>query len=278
MSEKQKPPRPIEEIISAMIHPATMGSTPKPYVFVEGTDDVVIYREIVERVGLSTSFPFFGERRGRKPLFDLYEKVDEYKSRVKSQVLFFADRDTSVFSPYFAEFEDKTILYPQINFTKGYSIENDLFEDGQERIMEKLRSNEERLRLNSLLESICEWFAVQMELHKNGDYINSEIDISIYSTEVIDSNGQTLSLSFLQKTNHIPASKLMINLVKENRLLMLRGKYLFPLVRRIISERTKISMVKNLSEENLWEDAIIEGLRTAGSNCRRIAAVFQNAL
>lgn len=277
MIKNKKPPRKVDEIMASLTHPATMGAAPKPYVFLEGSDDVVIYREIAERIGLSTSFPSFEGLGGRSVILILHDKIQEQKAHIKAQVLFFADRDTSVFAPYFAEFEDKAARYPQINFTKGYSIENDLFEDGQGRIRERLRSEKERLRLTLLLESVCEWFAAQMELYRNDDSATSVIDVSMSNPEVIKPGAQKLSPSFLQQYNYPTATEGMMSVVKENYLLVLRGKYLFLSVSRIVKDRQPGVLVGEIKEKHLWEDAIIQGLQTEGSNCRRIASIFQNA-
>lgn len=118
MSNKQKPPRPIEEVLASLTHPATMNASPKPYIFVEGTDDIVIYREIVKRVDLSISFPSFEGVGSRTALFLLNDKIQQQIDKIKAQVLFFADRDTSVLSLYFAEFEDKSTL---IGYAKNYA-------------------------------------------------------------------------------------------------------------------------------------------------------------
>lgn len=277
MSKHRRPPRKVDEIMASLTHPATMVAVSKPYVFVEGPDDVVIYREIATRIGLSTNFPSFEGVGGRSVIFILHDKIQAQKARIKAQVLFFADRDTSVFAPYFAEFEDETTRYPQINFTKGYSIENDLFEDGQKLLIERLYQLEKQ-RLESLIESICDWFAFQMELHRTGNSAAALIDISILSHETIEPRGATLSLVFLEKYNYSRATPIMVATVKDNYLLMLRGKYLFPLLCGIINERNGEEMIRHIKEKHLWDDAIIIGLQTEGSNCRRIAAVFQNVL
>lgn len=95
--------------------------------------------------------------------------------------------------------------------------------------------------------------------------------------EVIKPGAQKLSPSFLQQYNYPTATEGMMSVVKENYLLVLRGKYLFLLVSRIVKDRQPGVLVGEIKEKYLWEDAIIQGLQTEGSNCRRTAAIFQNA-
>ena len=80
-----------------------------------------------------------------------------------------------------------------------------------------------------------------------------------------------------EQYNYPTATEGMMSVVKENYLLVLRGKYLFLLVSRIVKDRQPGVLVGEIKEKHLWEDAIIQGLQTEGSNCRRIASIFQNA-
>lgn len=279
MSSKQKPPVPLIEVIASLKKPSLSGIAPKPYVFVEGPDDVRIYREITAKLGLSTSFPSFQAIGGRSRVFQLHLKIEGETEQIKVPVIFFADRDTSVLAPHFTEFEDIAAQYPQINFTKGYSIENDLFEDGLGKMMPKLREDEPE-RFDSLIKSVCQYFAFAMELCRLGQEADSKTDISMFSNDVIEPRSGNLSARFLARQSYAPASEEMNDLILGRYTLLLRGKYLFQLLKRIMQERTSSALVRNVEGSYLWDECINEGLSPTveSSNCKRIASVFQGTI
>jgi len=135
---------------------ANLQDTHIPVVLVEGTSDVFIYRMLREKIGnLEVDFMPCG---GRTALLKIFERRNEFPNK---KVLFIADRDLWVFTEIPKKYKD-------VFFTLGYSIENDLYHDGRTRLEELLDQKEIEKR-NKIVESVCDWFAFEVELWKNNN-------------------------------------------------------------------------------------------------------------
>jgi hypothetical protein len=266
MSSKQKNPRKIEEIIGELNKPS-LNKHNHTHVFVEGVDDVKIYREIARKKGLSTMFTF-EQQGGRIQLFNLNTKICSDPSLLNKTMLF-ADKDTFVFNSIPSEHEN-------IQFTKGYSIENDLFEDGHAFLMSEL-SVEEKIRFENLINNVSEWYAFEIEQVLLDNSKDSKIAISGLDENIIAPRSEHLQADFLVKRNHRQAEEELCQLIKNNYKLLLRGKILFEVLLRISFDRGSDS-IRHRQIEPIWNIAITEGLRTTESNCHRIIRIFENRL
>jgi hypothetical protein len=264
MSNKQKNPIKIEEIIGELSK-----STLKKhkYVFVEGVDDVKIYREIARKKDLSTLFTF-EQQGGRTQLFKLNEVICT-KPSLLNKTLLFADKDTFVFNSIPSEHEN-------IHFTKGYSIENDLFEDGHSFLMSEL-SSEEKRRFERLIHNISEWFAFEIEQVLLDNSKDSKIAISGLNSDILAPKSEQLDLAFLAKRNYTKADETLCQQIKNDYKILLRGKILFELLLRISFDRED-SSIHHKEVTSIWNISITEGLRTTESNCHRIIRIFENRL
>ena len=112
-------------------------------VIVEGKDDMTIYRWLEHRIGIDkVNFLPCG---GRDKLFQVYNRRDEF-SHIKT--IFLADKDCFVYTKTPAEYEE-------IIWTKGYSIENDLYAG---RFLEKLLSVNEEVNFRVSLKNFISYY------------------------------------------------------------------------------------------------------------------------
>ena len=260
---KQKTPRPIQEIV-AEISKSTQKKHSLQYVFVEGVDDVVIYSEIARKKGLTTKLAF-EQQGGRKQLFGLYDAI-KTNVNLLNKTIFLADQDVFVFNSIPSDHDG-------IHFTKGYSIENDLFEDGFEFLMTEL-SDEEKIRFERLVSNVSEWYAYEMEKVFSGNSTNSKIAISGLHSDFLNQGSDTLSPSFLAKRGYQKAEETLCLQIKDNYKRLLRGKILFELLLRISFDRGGVIHHKN--KETFWNNAITVGLQNSKSHCDRIVNIFKS--
>lgn len=260
----QKPPRPIHEIKAELSKSAHKNHTLQ-YVFVEGVDDVKIYSEIARKKNLATKLTF-EHQGGRIQLLKLHETISS-DTNLLNKTIFFADKDTFVLTSI-------PSIYETIYFTKGYSIENDLFEDGHDFLMNEL-SDDEKTRFEKLINSVSEWYAYEIEQILANKSSDSKIAIKGLNPDTITPNGEQLEAIFLTKRGYIEANQELSQQIKDDYKLLLRGKILFEILLRISFDRGGIH---HKEIPTMWNIAITEGLRNKGSNCGRIVDIFQNKL
>jgi hypothetical protein len=264
MSSKQKNPRLVSEIIGELTKSSLKNNF--HYAFVEGVDDVKIYGEIARRKDIS-SYIFFEDTGGRNPLFELYDTINSKHPALLEKVVFFADKDTFVFKTV-------PIKYENIHFTKGYSIENDMFEDGFDFFMEEL-SSDEKFRFQQLIHNVSEWFAFEIEQLLSGK--DSKINIALSSPQIIAPFRHELEINFLSERNFQKADVVFCQQIKDEYKSLLRGKMLFELLLRIHFDRDQRG-ISHKKDTAMWNISITEGLRIQSSNCNRILGIFQNRI
>jgi hypothetical protein len=236
------------------------------YVFVEGTDDVEIYKEIVRRKQLDLTKFVFEHTGGRDPIIRLNEAICLQQTLLEKTILF-ADQDTFIFSSIPSE-------HKNIQFTKGYSIENDLFEDGFDALMTELYP-EEKTRFELLINSISEWYAYEMEKVFAGNSADSKIDIN--GLGEIDAHSEQLAARFLLRRGYTQASEELTNSIKNNYMLLLRGKILFEVLIRIHLDRNQDSF-RHTNVKAIRNIAFHQGIQNTSSNFNRIVRVFEHNL
>ena len=262
-NNKQKPVRTPEEIYSEL---KKSNLKTQKYVFVEGIDDVIIYQNIINRKDMAGFL--FEEVRGRKNLFKLNELIRNNPLLV-SKTMLLADKDTYVFA--FAIPSE----HENIRFTKGYSIENDLFEDGYDFLMNDL-SQSEKTRFDRLINNISEWYAYEIEKVLAGKGGSSKTDINLNHPDYIAPGSEQLNAEFLEKRGYSRADKELCDRIKNNYKLLLRGKFLFEVLHRISHESDKKMHHKGIPF--FWSVSITKGFEIAESNCKKIVSIFENKI
>lgn len=189
----------------------------KPNIIVEGKDDEIIYRTLVERLG-RFDVGFFSAS-SKNTLLRLYEELSQYESLGDFRhvpVAFIADRDMWLFSGIPEGYAD-------IIWTQGYSIENDLY------ISAELESFLETHQ--QVLNAVCRWFAFEVEAFLKGDaaYVAEGLD------EIVPRGKTELDDAFLKRRGFLPPQEERYQQIREAYGLQLRGKLLFQTLLRFLN-------------------------------------------
>jgi hypothetical protein len=150
----------IEEIISLL------KKTSLPTVVIEGNDDMVVYRSLEERLAhLGVSMLPVG---GRQKVLKIFERMSEISGSIK--LAFIADKDVWVTVGVPPEYVNDHLV-----FTEGYSIENDVFVDGE---LWRLLNRDEFSRFEIEVRDFVEWYALALSrfLRDNGEQISRHPD------------------------------------------------------------------------------------------------------
>jgi hypothetical protein len=237
------------------------------YVFVEGIDDVKIYKEIGIRKKYDLTKFTFEQVEGRVTLFQLNEDI--LVKGLTGKTLLFADQDTFVFNSIPSKYEN-------IKFTRGYSIENDLFEDGYDSLMNEL-SLPEKNRFDLLINSVSEWYAYEIEKILAGNSSDSFIKVKGSNPKFIAPKSEQVEPAFLMERGYTRADEMLCQQIKNDYKLLFRGKMLFELLLLIHLGREP-DRYRNHKIESFWNSSFHRGLETVGSNCNRIASIFENQI
>ncbi|TAE13131.1 MAG: hypothetical protein EAZ95_11550 [Bacteroidetes bacterium] len=195
-----------------------------PTILVEGNDDIIIYRQIEKKLGIGkVDFLPCG---GRNTLLKLFERREEFK---ELKVFFIADKDMWVFLPV-------PIVYQNIQFTSGYSIENDLYYDANNRLDELLDSDE-LVGKKEVLDNLVQWFAFEVEKYLNNPQETNFSDISLLSPKIMERTNNKFMQTFLEDRGFLEPNESTISKLKENNFLKLRGKFIFQVYTRIFEIR-----------------------------------------
>lgn len=212
----------VEEIVE------TLKRSSLTTVLVEGKDDVIIYRWLEDEIGITdASFLPCG---GRDKLLQIYERRNEFSD---ISVIFVADRDAYVYINPPEEYEE-------IIWTNGYSIENDLY-FGRE--IETLLSKEEKNTFTKSLNSFIEYYAFEVENLINGN----EFNLRNHPQYVLCDIKHEIKEEFLETINFKKAAPDLENKIKENYDVLIRGKTLFALLTRILSNKSRAIKHSKLS-------------------------------
>jgi hypothetical protein len=137
----------VEEILSLL------KQTSLPTILVEGSDDIIVYRtfeKTLSHLGVSV-FPV----GGREKLLKVFLRKAEIPTSVK--LVFIADQDVWVNTNIPPEFQDSRLL-----FTFGYSIENDVYIDGE---LWGLLSDADFKKYYDEIIDLIEWYALALARH-----------------------------------------------------------------------------------------------------------------
>lgn len=212
---------------------ATLNRSSLKTVLIEGKDDLQIYRNIESELDIfDLDILPCG---GRKTLLKVYRR----KNELKSNPLFICDSDLWIF------INKPSDLNSDLIATVGYSIENELYQDGK-RYIDPLLTIDERTNFNTLLHNVCEWFAYEVEKFMNNNAYDCEFsEVSLLNEEVISKGQFTFLRDFLDKRNFISPDDKIKNDIISNFSLKLRGKFIFQIYEKIFKERKKGSVKYN---------------------------------
>lgn len=184
-------------------------------ILVEGKTDMSIYRWIEDDLSGEIDIQSCG---GRETLFNLYDRRDEFKN---IKVVFLADSDRYVYT----SIPDN---YRSIIFTKGYSIENDLY---QGKKIEDLLSKEEKKNFDIALENFILYYACQLDKMDK----QPGVKLDQHPKWVLDvANGYVLKPETVDG-GYCEASDETKNKLRANYDLLLRGHSLISLIQIFLS-------------------------------------------
>ena len=201
---------------------STLCRSKLPTVVVEGKDDMQIFRWMEDLLEIDT-VDILGAG-GRSNLLAVYDRKSEFNHL---PVAFVADRDKELFTQLPAG-------YDEIIWTKGYSIENDLYA-GADPSLENLMDSQEAAEHEQLLTAIIEWFTFEVEEFLAG----RTPEFNHHCNEVVPQGQTEIDDGFRQRRGfRIPNSDLQQQ-IKDAYQLQLRGKLLFQMLARFLSETNR---------------------------------------
>ena len=216
----------VDEII------AYLKRTGLPTILVEGSDDKAVYRYIESKLGeLEADILICNSRDA---LLKIYKRKDEFEN---SKVVFVADKDMWYFTGIPEEYQNNII------FSKGYSIENDIY---IKEIFEGLLEEEEKQQYIKLIKELSRWFAFEVNRYKSEGFSLCDTHIN----KISDINSNELRDKYLKDIGFVEPDKELIDEIIGNYNHALRGKNLFQALLRFLSSSKRIS---KYSRQNLLE-------------------------
>jgi hypothetical protein len=198
---------------------ATLRNSALPTVLIEGKTDLEVFRKLENRIGLGkVDFLPCG---GKNTVLEVFKHRNQLHS---NKVMFFVDRDLWYFHGIPQEYADLMV-------TQGYSIENDLYFDGHERLNELL-DQQELSFLSELLQNVAIWFAFEIENVQSGGTAEFE-KVKIMSETVMPKKSQHFDPAFLQYRSYKEPANHNLSKVSEDHYSGLRGKYIFDCLHKI---------------------------------------------
>ena len=197
-----------DEILSTIAHSSF------PSIVTEGDDDVIVFRRLEDEfshIGL-TIIP----AGGKTAVLEVFERRNRLPA--KAQVLFIVDRDFWVISGIPANF-----ISGQLLLTDGYSIENDMYRDGD---LETLLTNQEKRVFRSDMQLICRWYALEISRR----LVGRGTKLGIHPNELLDDKARCDKLMELYSDEVFPEQ--LVQTVTEQYARVLRGKTLLALLTR----------------------------------------------
>jgi hypothetical protein len=219
--------------------------TALPTVVCEGSDDLIIYRRL-SHLGVSVL-----PAGGRKNVLQIFDRRSEIPAAVK--VAFVADQDIWVNTGIPCTYSSSVLL-----FTDGYSIENDVFCDGN---LEELLVGTEVAKFQIELRDFVQWYALALARH----LIDPTRPIATHPHQVLDPARRPKLLA-LEPGELYPATTSLALLSDYKRLI--RGKSLLGLLTRNTNSRP--------GQPNHSEKALLEMVAARpGPNLARLSTAIE---
>ncbi len=226
--------------------------TSLPTVLVEGKDDIIFYRKIEEELN---EYGVDMLPAGNKDaVLKLRKKILEYP--ISAPVVFVVDKDLWVHAfPPDEELDD-------VITTEGYSIENDLFVDGD---LESLLDAKELARYRADLEKFVRWYALAVYRHFN--HVVS--GFRTHPGKVLDDAKFYVAGTSLTPGEQYPDE--LYETIVDSYSLYLRGKSLFALILRELSATRRDTKFSG-------KQLMAFGASRKGRNFQRLYAAIKNSL
>lgn len=241
-------PLPTTEELYAVIKRSSL-----PTVLVEGKDDIIFYRKVQQEL---QDFNVDMMPAGNKgAVLELYKKISE--GPVLYPTVFVVDNDLWVHG-----YDNAGEKYEHVITTHGYSIENDLYVDGD---LESLLDPDELKRFRDEIERFTRWYALAVDRNLRG--IPSTF--RTHPGKVLDDEEYFSSEISLLEGEVYPED--LLAMIRANYPNVLRGKSLFALLVRELSAKKR--NVK-FSARQLMEF----GASRKGANYQRMSARIRNVL
>lgn len=209
---------------------ATINHSSEPYIIIEGPDDVMIYRWILDDIGFTA---YLEPRNGCDGVKKMYDRRNEIKN---SKVIYICDKDTIVYTGVIPK------GYEDIIYTTGYSIENDLYQG--RKIEEQLFEIKDSEFFEKALNSFLRYYACELEKFRRGECF----DFQEKPEAIINHTDYSLQLSLL--TDYKEPSSATISYLKTDYDILIRGHSLFKLVGMILHRKNR---EPKYSEKALYE-------------------------
>lgn len=244
----QELPRPtVDELFE------TIKRTHIPTVLVEGSDDIIFYRKIEEEL---KNFGIDMLPAGNKAaVLSLYERIKN--NNIDSAIFFIVDNDLWIHSPPI-----NPDAYKEVIRTSGYSIENDLYSDGE---LENLLDETEKSKFNLELQKFARWYALSVNRNLNG----TNSGFRTHPNKILDDHDHFEKETKLTFNENYPSA--LYEEIINNYQSILRGKSLFALILRQLSSKNRRT---KFSSKQLMEF----GASRKGPNYKKIRDSVQKAL
>jgi hypothetical protein len=189
-------------------------------VLVEGKDDILIYRWIESEIGVVNAnfFPC----GGRDKLLQVFERRSEFPDL---KAIFVADKDAYVYV-------NPPENLSEIIWTNGYSIENDLYYG---RNIESLLDNQEKVIFSTSLNSFVEYYGFEIQNFLEG----RDFCFRNHPQHLICDIQNAVKQEFLEQINFVQPNNELIENLRNNYDVLIRGKSLFALLTRILSKQNR---------------------------------------
>lgn len=200
---------------------ATLKNSSIPTVLVEGKNDMIFYRRIEEELSdIKIDILPVGNK---EKVLKLREKI--ISENLSLPIAFVVDKDLWINYGVPTEYQHDVIT------TSGYSIENDMFLDGE--LLDLLEKDEKEI-FNTELEKFIRWYALAVDRNKNSRCVieNNEYSYRHHPQKVLDENFLAGELALVE--GEIYPEELYVSILNEYGM-KLRGKSLFQLLTRQLS-------------------------------------------
>ncbi|MBN3726999.1 DUF4435 domain-containing protein [Burkholderia sp. Ac-20379] len=192
-----------------------------PTVLVEGKDDIIFYRSIEHELrDLDVDMLPAGNKDA---VLELRNKIKE--GPVSVPVVFVVDNDLWVYS-----ITERPSNIDDVITTTGYSIENDLFVDGD---LEDLLIPEEVARFKAELSKFLRWYALSIYRNING----AASSFRTHAGKVLDDEDFYKAEVVLYEGEVYPEA--LLETIQSNYGALVRGKSLFALLLRQLSAKNR---------------------------------------
>lgn len=206
---------------------ATLKHSSIPTVLVEGENDIIFYRRIEDdfsETGLSML-----PAGNKHAVLNIKKKIEISPTEFKIPIAYIVDQDTWINFGIPSNIEN-------IITTRGYSIENDLFEDGE--IYDLLTQNE-KVNFNQEKEKFIYWYSLTLNRNINNS-IKSDGSSYVYQLhpgKVLDDEIFFQTETSLKANEDYPQT--LHDDISDNWILKLRGKSLLSLLVRQLSRKKR---------------------------------------